>query len=233
MKRIGILLVFLLSFLPAFPFSTAEPAAAATDGSALNSRAMMIFRQCAFHPEYGPAEEQPLVRWEGEIRVWAGGSATREDLSVLDAFLDELGQRVPGLPPVRRVKRDLDANVRIWFIPEYMMKFYIEGYVDGNWGFFHYESPGNVIVSARIGIAEDVTDQEERNHLILEELTGALGLPGDHMFFASSILYEGWTVTQSLSAEDWGALNILYSPVLSPGMTRAEAENALREERGP
>ena len=31
------------------------------------------------------------------------------------------------------------------------------------------------IVSARIGIAADTTEQEERDHLILEELVGALG----------------------------------------------------------
>ena len=53
------------------------------------------------------------------------------------------------------------------------------------------------------------------------------------MFFPDSILYDGWTVTGALSEEDWTALNLLYSPALSPGMTRAEAEKALREERGP
>ena len=233
MKRIRVFSVSLLLFLLALLPAGAERAVLPPEGSGLYARAMMIFRQCAFHPEFGPGGEQPLTRWEEEIRVWAGGSASRGDLSVLDGFLEELGQRVPGLPPVRRVKRDADANVRIWFVPEYMLKFYIDGYVDGNWGFFRYENPANVIVSARIGIAADVTEQEERNHLILEELTGALGLPGDHMFFPDSILYDGWTVTGALSEEDWTALNLLYSPALSPGMTRAEAEKALREERGP
>lgn len=190
--------------------------------------ALSLLEQCAFHPEYGPEGEQPLTRWEGEIRVWVGGKTTVEDLRTLDAFLAELSLRVNGLPPLRRVRQDQNANIRIWFVPGYLLKHYIEGYVEGNWGFFHVDHPRNVSISARIGIAEDLTEQEDRNHLILEELVGALGLPGDHEIYTDSILYQGWTTTQQLSDVDWRMLNMLYSPALSPGMTWAEAEQALR-----
>ena len=109
-----------------------------------------------------------------------------------------------------------------------MMKYYLEEYVEGNWGFFRYETQRCAITSARIGIAVDLTEQEERNHLLMEELVDALGLPGDHNLRPDSILYDGWTTVQALSDLDWRMLNLLYHPALSPGMTEAQVREALR-----
>ena len=193
-------------------------------------KALACFCLCAFHPEY-EEEEIGLIRWEQEITVWAGGSPTREDLQTLDAFLAELQVRVPALPPIRRIRQDT-AAIRIWYVPQYMMRHYLDGYVEGNWGFFRMQYPDSRIVSARIGIASDCTEQEERNHLLLEELTGALGLPGDHLLYRDSILYDPWTLVQSLSEVDWRMLNMLYSPSLSPGMPEGQARAILKAELG-
>ena len=203
-----------------------------SDEKVASRKALEVFRLCAFYPEYGSGEEEPLSRWEEEIRIWAGGAPSREDLQGLDAFLAELPERVPGLPPVRRVRQDTGAAIRLWFVPEYMLPYYLEEYVDGNKGFFQYKRTNNRITSARIGIAADSTEQEERNHLILEELVGALGLPGDHTVYADSILYDGWTVTQSLSEVDWRMLNFLYSSAVSPGMSWSQAQQALHQALG-
>ena len=203
-----------------------------SDEKVASRKALEVFRLCAFYPEYGSGEEEPLSRWEEEIRIWAGGAPSREDLQGLDAFLAELPERVPGLPPIRRVRQDTGAAIRLWFVPEYMLPYYLEEYVDGNKGFFQYKRTNNRIISARIGIAADSTEQEERNHLILEELVGTLGLPGDHTVYADSILYDGWTVTQSLSEVDWRMLNFLYSSAVSPGMSWSQAQQALHQALG-
>ncbi|MBR2823327.1 MAG: DUF2927 domain-containing protein [Clostridia bacterium] len=203
-----------------------------SDEKTASRKALELFHLCAFFPEYGPPEEQTLIRWEEEIRIWAGGSPTREDLRVLDGFIAELSEKVPDLPAIRRVRQDTQSNVRFWFVPGYMLPLYIEGYVDGNWGFFHTLHPAGRILSARIGIATDLTEQEDRNHLILEELVGALGLPGDHTLYTDSILYDGWTTTFSLSEVDWRMLNMLYHPSLRPGMTWPEAQQALHSALG-
>ena len=108
-----------------------------------------------------------------------------------------------------------------------MLKYYLEDYVEGNWGFFSYRCTRNRITSARIGISSDITDQEERNHLVLEELVGSLGLPGDHEVYADSILYDPWTVVQSLSEVDWRMLNLLYDPALSAGMRESQVRAVL------
>lgn len=196
-------------------------------------QALLLFCRCAFHPEYAQEEEGRLIRWEqNEITLWVGGAPTREDLRCVDAFVEELREKVDGLPEIRRVRQDSQAAIRVWYVPHYMMKYYVEGYVEGNWGFFHLEYPRYRIVSARIAIATDETTQEERNHLFLEELTGALGLPGDHLLYADSILYDPWTVVQSLSEVDWRMLNLLYNPRLIPGMTEQEAREILKAEMG-
>jgi hypothetical protein len=39
-------------------------------------RALDLFCECAFHPEYGDEDAARLTRWEQEITVWIGGSAS-------------------------------------------------------------------------------------------------------------------------------------------------------------
>ena len=191
-------------------------------------QAKALFLQCAFHPEYGDHDVPHLLnRWEEEVTLWVGGSPTREDLRALDAFLLELNEKVTDFPGIRRVRRDTDAAVRVWYIPQYMMKYYLTEYVEDNWGFFQYSLTGNRITSARIAIASDATEQEDRIHLLLEELVGALGLPGDHLVYRDSILYDRWTQTQELSEVDWRMLNLLYSPALRPGLTEQQAREIL------
>ena len=229
-RKITAVFFVILAILCPLLFPAGAEAFRYSDDTAAARAALALLRECAFIPEYGDGTEQPLCRWEDEITVWAGGGPTREDLQALDAFLAELNRRLPGFPGIRRVRRDTDAAVRVWFVPGYMLSLYIEGYVEGNWGFFSFNHPGGKIVSARIGIASDLTEQEDRNHLILEELVGALGLPGDHSRYSDSILYDGWTTSQSLSDVDWRMLDMLYSPVLSPGMLWPDARDALRRE---
>ncbi len=224
MLFLAALLFFLSVFSPAAAASAFRPA----DEEDAFRQSLSLFCQCAFHPEYGsPASGGRLNRWEREITIWAGGSPTREDLTALDDFLSELEEKVPSLPPLRRVREDSRAVLRIWFIPRYLMQAYLEGYTGENWGFFRYETASFAIVSARVGIASDVTDQEERVHLLKEELVGALGLPGDHTVYPDSILYDKWTTVPSLSDVDWRMLNLLYDPALRPGVTEAQARETL------
>ncbi|MBQ9252585.1 MAG: DUF2927 domain-containing protein [Clostridia bacterium] len=224
-------MALLLSLWLLFPLSS--PALAKTwrpsSEADASQEALSIFSYCAFHPEYGDEDNFRLTRWAQEITLWLGGAPTPEDRAVVDEFIQQLQQNVPHLPPIHRVKIDTQANIRLWFIPLYSMGYYLTDYVEDNWGFFTYEHPQWRIVSARVGIASDITTQEERNHLILEELVGALGLPGDHEVYEDSILYQAPTTTQALSDLDWRMLNLLYDPRVFPGMTEGQAREALRE----
>ena len=193
-------------------------------------QALSLFLYCAFHVEYAPPEPLLLSRWDQEINIWMGGSPTRQDRETLDSFLRELQEKVHGLPAIRRVREDRNANLRMWFIPTFSMGWYLENYVEGNQGFFSYKyDRQHRISSATILISSDDATQEVRNHLILEELTGALGLPGDHLKYEDSILYQKWTTVQQLSDVDWRMLNCLYDPRLRPGMSEQEAREALQK----
>ena len=92
-------------------------------------QALNLLKICAFSTEYGD-ERDTLARWEGPIRVYAGGAPTETDMNELDAFLMELSFRVPMLPTVERVENADSANMQIFFVPE--KEFEKTGqYVDG------------------------------------------------------------------------------------------------------
>ena len=71
----------------------------------------------------------------------------------------------------------------------------------------------------KIAIATDVTNQEERNHLIMEEFINGIGLSNDHNRYANSIVYQPWTTVQQVSELDWIMLNMIYHPDVHAGVT--------------
>jgi hypothetical protein len=69
-----------------------------------------------------------------------------------------------------------------------------------------------------MGIATDVTNQVQRNHLILEEFTQGLGLLNDSSLYQDSIFQMDWTEIQALSPLDKLIVRMLYAPVIKAGM---------------
>lgn len=204
----------------------------ATDAADARRKALRVFRICGFSSEQNNGGRDYIVRWEEPIRICVAGKPTRADLKELDGFLMELSLRVPGLPPITRVDREADANIVIHYCKLREMRDVVPDYEDGNWGSFHFTYRNYRIVGASIGIAVDKCDQRARNHLMREELVGALGLANDHEVYSDSILYQKWTTVQTLSDVDWIMLNFLYSPLVSPGDKWPEAERAIRERYG-
>jgi len=186
------------------------------------------FARAAFRAEYDSADTDVLRRWAGPIRVYAEGSMTPADAQALDDFIIELSRRVRGLPPVWRVSGEKAASLVIRYAPLEDLPALDDSYVPGNWGFFTfwYDDAWR-IDQAQVLIASDVTNQQERDHLLLEELTGALGLANDLDDPPDSILYQGWTLTRQLSELDWQLLNLLYDARLRPGMSLRQARRAL------
>jgi len=200
---------------------------AATD-RAENTGLREAFLTAAFRPEYGAAGDDALRRWAEPLRVFVGGEPTREDLGTLRAFLKELADKVDGLPEISVVPSEGDANLTVWYAPLDRLADYEPSYVSGNWGYFAFWWDGaQQIVRVNVVIASDVTDLAARNHLLLEEITGGLGLSNDIGTHEDSILYQPWTATQRLSELDWRLLNLLYDRRLRPGMDGETALKAL------
>ena len=196
--------------------------------NALSQRhSLEVFKQAAFKSEY-ETEEEPLRRWTEPIRVWVGGDMIDEDEKTLDNLIAQLNERVENLPPINRTYRKEEANITVVFGPLAELHEYTSGYVEGNWSFENYYwNNEQEMIESRIAIAFAVTNQRDRNHLLMEMLVRALGLTNNIDTDSDSILYQDWTTTQALSDLDWELLNLLYNPRLSPGIDPDEAIKAL------
>ncbi len=188
------------------------------------TKALTVFDTCAFTVEYPGANSSQghITRWDSSIHVYIGGNPSWQDTKLIQNFIMELQLRVPSMPNITLVSRAQDSNMQIYFVPLNQMASYVPGYVSGNWGMFHFSYNSWRITEAQIGIATDVTNQRQRNHLIMEEIVGALGLTNDHYYYEDSIVYQPWTEVQQLSDVDWIMLNMLYSPLVYPGIQKQE-----------
>lgn len=229
MNRIARVLVFLC--LGAF--AAAGLARDFSYGSSREARlkALELFDEVGLTMEYRGrnAQQGRLIRWERPIRVFVAGSPTPADMRKMRTFLAELALRVPEMPSITLVEDESQGNLFVHFVPLKRLKDVLPGYVPGNWGMFFNSYRDFRIVRAVVGIASDVTSQMQRNHLVMEEIVGALGLLNDHSTYADSIVYQKWTEVQKLSEVDWAMLNILYSPRLSAGMRREDIRDVMLE----
>lgn len=190
--------------------------------------ALECLKICGFGSEYNSSTSK-LTRWEREIRIYAYGDHSTADLEALDDFIEELSWKCGRLPEIRRVSSKESANVTIYYGPLKSLSSHVRDYVEGNWGCFYYRYNDYRRTRGEIAIATDVTNQKQRNHLMMEELVGVLGLSNDHDLYTDSILYAPWTETQKLSDVDWLMLNMLYDSSVSCGMSMSRACSRLSE----
>lgn len=191
-------------------------------------RALGVFLECGFSAEYGDSTGC-LQRWEDPIVIYVSGRPTAEDRRQLDDFLMELSFRVPTLPPIRLTDDGSQANVEMFFMTEDEIPQYVPEYIQGNRGFVYCYYTDNIFTSARIAVETGSTSQAERNHIIREELVNGMGLLNDHMLYSDSVIYQSYNNNMPTEM-DWLMLNMVYSPLLWPGVSRAQAEEILLAE---
>ena len=182
------------------------------------------FLEIALGSEFGRAS--PVVRkWNRDVRIKAIGSPTNEDRTTLNRVTEDINAII-GSTKLRI--DELRPNVEIYFVPESEFRLYEPNYRPTNFGYFWIWWNGSFeIVRARIMISTDRITQEERSHLIREELTQILGLMKDSWTYKESIFYQGWTDTTAYAEIDKVSIEILYRSEILPGMTRREVEEVL------
>ena len=193
-----------------------------------NRQALYAFLDAAFTVEYHNEGRDYMLRWEKPIRISLEGTYTSKDEAFLDAFLAEVTNRAAdgeftAFPGIARVQAGGKANVRVIFCPLDEMDSYLTFYEPDNWGLFEYYYDNYRIYRGAVVVANDVTTQRQRNHLLMEELVGVMGLTNDIYTYSDSIVYQAWTETQQLSDLDWLMLGYLYSDLVKPGMTSVQA----------
>ncbi len=227
MKKFLRLFVLLLALSLTVPSALAASSFYASDARDAKLKALECLRNSAFGSEYNSSTDR-LVRWDSPIRIYVGGNPTQQDMNTLRSFIMELNLRVPELPNITLVNREADSNVQYFFVPLRQMGNYVSNYTEGNWGYVSYRYQNYRIYTARIAIAADATNQRQRNHLIMEEFVGGLGMGNDHYLYSDSIIYQPWTEVQAPSEVDWLMLNMVYSPHVQPGMSYTQVYNALQ-----
>lgn len=185
------------------------------------------FFASAFSSEYGDKDRTTLVRWETPLSVFVDGTPTAADLAVLKNLFLELKENVENLPAIAFTTVVEEANVRFSFVPLKGMGKAVAGYEKGNWGFMTCYHQNGIISSGEAAVVCDKTTQEQRNHLIQEEFINMLGLCNDIDTSPQSIIFDGWSASQSLAPLDFEMLSLLYSRSLSPGMTMENARDIL------
>ena len=116
-----------------------------------------------------------------------------------------------------------NPNIEIHFLPESEFRLIEPNYVPLNYGFFWVNwSISGSIYHARILISTDHVTQQERSHLIREELTQSLGLMKDSYRYPDSIFYQGWTDVTRYLPIDSTVIEILYRSEIRPNMTGEE-----------
>lgn len=187
---------------------------------------IQYFLDIALGAEFGETGGT-IRKWTGPVRVKVNGTPTREDLATLNSIVNELNDLVQGAVPVQLTNSN--PNIEIYFAPEAQFSSIEPNYRARNLGFFWAWWDGGTINRARILISTTGVTQQERSHLIREELTQSIGLMQDSTRYRDSIFYQGWTDVTQYSAIDRVIISMLYSPAVRPGMSRPQVLAAIRQ----
>ncbi len=177
-------------------------------------RSDQYFKIIALGGEYGDRTGF-FRKWNTDLRIEILGNPTQSDLEALDSVISDLNELTGS---VQLVLDGSDPNVRIHFNPERQFKNILPEYRSVNPGFhWVWWDDSGAIHKAEILISTTGIQQQERNHLIREELTQSLGLLGESPLYENSVFYSGWTVTESFSELDRLVIKKMYSNTIAPG----------------
>ena len=177
------------------------------------------FLEISLGSEFGNRQAR-IKKWRQDIHIQVKGQPTQTDLQTLRQVIEELD----GLISPEIKITDNDANVDIHFIPERQFSKTEKHYKPRNLGFFwaRWDPATYEIYRARILISSTGITQQERNHLIREELTQSLGLMNDSNRHPDSIFYQPWSRITNFSETDKSIIRLLYQEDIQPGMNRSD-----------
>jgi len=229
-KKISILSIvftFLLSLVGCLYIEENNSAPTQTENSQpkYTDKEIEYFAEIALGTEYGN-NTQVVRKWNSDIRIKINGNPNERDLQALNMVLSEINAIIGDKINLSIVT--INQNIDINFVP--LSEFSVCNAAPGNYGYFNCKWRNDVIYECDICIAtNDFLLQEERSHMIREEITQSLGLMKDSLKYRDSIFYEGWTQTQKFSEIDRKMIEILYSDSIRPGMRKEQVETILNK----
>jgi len=178
------------------------------------------FTEIALGAEFG--DEIPVIKkWTENTRIKINGEPTEEDLQTINNIVGDLNELISAIK-IKIVNKN--ENLTITFSPESDFTSIDPNYIPTNYGFFWalWHDDNYVIYDANILIASADITQQERSHLIREELTQSLGLMNDSNKYGDSIFYQEWTDVTDFSEIDKSIIKLLYHNKIKPGMSKED-----------
>ena len=189
-----------------------------------SSKEIEYFFEIAFGSEYG-SPDFLLHKWVNNIRIRVNGMPTAADLDTLNKVVAELNT-LAGCISLSIVTDN--PNLEMYFADVSQFPSIESNYVAGNKGFsWIWWNSSNDIFKCRVLIASEGVSQQERSHLIREELTQSIGLLNDSWRYQESIFYQGWTSTSAYAPIDQNIISLLYDARLKSGINQNQAKGAL------
>jgi hypothetical protein len=213
----------------AYPF---PPSTGVTGDVPYSAAALDYFLEVAMGSEYGDATPN-IRKWETDLRIQImTPNATQYDRAVVDQVIAELNELLsqaagPSGRPITLSLVDSNPNVEMYFVPAENFAQYNANAQPGQIGSAWMQVNNNVISGAEILIASNYLTDQERAHVIREELTQSLGIMKDSWLYEDSIFYQGWTRTNEYSELDREVIRMLYDPQLEVGMSQQQVASTL------
>ena len=191
-----------------------------SDSNNYSQEEIAYFTEISLGAEFG--DGIPVIRkWTDNIRIKVDGEPTEADLQTITNIIDDFNELISGIK-IKQV--DKKENLTITFSPENQFKSIDQNYVPTNYGFFWalWHDDNFVIYDASILVSSADITQQERSHLIREELTQNLGLMNDSNKYKDSIFYQEWTDVTAFSEIDRAVIKLLYLNKIRPGMSKEQ-----------
>jgi hypothetical protein len=182
------------------------------------------FEEISLGSEYRSSAER-IAKWAGTMVIRVHGAPGDADLRTVEQVIGEIND-ILGFQKVRL--GSTDGNVDLWFAPSSEFPRLEPRYVAPNAGFVTvgWDSGGR-IQRGRVLISSTGLTQRQRDHLIREEVTQALGLLRDSNRYPESIFYQGWSETTEYAEIDRVLIRMLYRDEIQAGMTRPVVRSVL------
>ncbi len=189
--------------------------------------------QVLLKPEYGNAKSA-VRRWKSPPRISIFGGDEKHK-KIVESSIKKINS-VLGQTRFGKIKLvdddDQEAELRVYLTSvrnflaiakkhEFKIPQYNEGYFALKW------DSKNELLEGQVLIAIDRLRGQQLEHIVLEEITQALGPTNDSDMFRSSIFFSGRSFPTDLSERDKILLKMLYTN-LKPNDKKSQVERAIR-----
>lgn len=186
------------------------------------------FNEVSLDTEFSNGGDATLVqKWDEPIAFMVHGDYTEEDWATLTRFTQWLNT-LEGFPGISETQDSAEANLNIHFTDaQGLVNIMGQDFVGLDGAVTFWYDGENAIYQEVICIRTDLA-QEVRNSVIMEEIYNGLGPVQDTILREDSLIWQGYSWPQELTAVDDLILRLLYHPAIARGMNALECEEVIR-----